>query len=48
MYPMITSVWEVEAIAKIVEEVKTELTAQNLQFGDPKQGIMMKPRRQSW
>ena len=39
MYPMITSVWEVEAIAKIVEEVKTELTAQNLQFGDPKQGI---------
>ena len=41
MYPMITSVWEVEAIAKIVEEVKTELTAQNLQFGDPKQGIMI-------
>ena len=41
MYPMITSVWEVEAIAKIVEEVKTELTAQNLRFGDPKQGIMI-------
>ena len=41
MYPMITSVWEVEAIAKIVEEVKTELTAQNLQFGDLKQGIMI-------
>ena len=41
MYPMLTSVWEVEAIAKIVEEVKTELTAQNLQFGDPKQGIMI-------
>ena len=41
MYPMITSVWEVEAIAKIVEEVKAELTAQNLRFGDPKQGIMI-------
>ena len=41
MYPMITSVWEVEAIRKIVEEVKDELTAQNVTFGDPKQGIMI-------
>ena len=41
MYPMITSVWEVEAIRKIVEEVKAELTAQNVTFGDPKQGIMI-------
>ena len=41
MYPMITSVWEVEAIHKIVEEVKAELTAQNVKCGDPKQGIMI-------
>ena len=41
MYPMITSVWEVEAIRKIVEEVKAELTAQNVTFGNPKQGIMI-------
>ena len=38
---MITSVWEVEAIRKIVEEVKAELTAQNVTFGNPKQGIMI-------
>ena len=37
MYPMITSVWEVEAIHKIVEEV----AAQNVKCGDPKQGIMI-------
>ncbi len=41
MYPMITSVWEVEAIHKIVEEVKAELAAQNVKCGDPKQGIMI-------
>ncbi len=41
MYPMITSVWEVEAIAKIVAEVKEELSSSNIQFGEPKQGIMI-------
>ncbi len=41
MYPMITSVWEVEAIAKIVAEVKVELAEQKLQYGDPQQGIMI-------
>ena len=41
MYPMITSTWEVDAIAKIVAEVKTELTEQKLEYGDPKQGIMI-------
>ena len=41
MYPMITSVWEVEAIGKIVDEVKAELKSQNIQFGEPKQGIMI-------
>ena len=41
MYPMITSTWEVDAIAKIVAEVKAELTEQKLEFGDPKQGIMI-------
>ncbi len=41
MYPMITSTWEVDAIAKIVAEVKAELTEQKLEYGDPKQGIMI-------
>ena len=41
MYPMITSVLEVEAIGKIVDEVKAELKSQNIQFGEPKQGIMI-------
>ena len=41
MYPMITSTWEVDAIANIVAEVKTELTEQKLEYGDPKQGIMI-------
>ena len=34
MYPMITSVWEVKQIKKIVEEVKEELRAQNIEFGE--------------
>ena len=33
MYPMITSVWEVKQIKKIVEEVKEELRSQNIEFG---------------
>ena len=41
MYPMITSVWEVKQIKKIVEEVKEELRAQNIEFGQVAQGIMI-------
>ena len=41
MYPMITSLWEVKRINEIVEEVKAELTAEQLEFGNPQQGIMI-------
>ena len=41
MYPMITSLWEVRRIKEIVEEVKAELTAKQLEFGNPQQGIMI-------
>ena len=41
MYPMITSVQEVRKIKEIVEEVKAELTAQAVEFGNPEQGIMI-------
>jgi len=41
MYPMITSVGEVKKIKEIVEEVKKELTEQNIAFGNPAQGIMI-------
>ena len=41
MYPMITSLWEVKKIKEIVEEVKTELNAEQLEFGNPQQGIMI-------
>lgn len=41
MYPMITSLWEMRRIKEIVEEVKAELTAEQLEFGNPQQGIMI-------
>ena len=41
MYPMITSLWEVKRIKEIVEEVKAELIAEQLDFGNPQQGIMI-------
>ena len=41
MYPMITSLCEVRRIKEIVEEVKAELTAEQLEFGNPQQGIMI-------
>ena len=41
MYPMITSLWEVKRIKENVEEVKAELTAEQLEFGNPQQGIMI-------
>lgn len=41
MYPMITSVAELERIKQIVAEVKEELTASGVSFGEPEQGIMI-------
>ncbi len=41
MYPMITSVKEVKRIKEIVAEVKEELKAQGVDFGEPKQGVMI-------
>lgn len=41
MYPMITSVQEVRKIKEIVEEVKQELTRENLAYGEVEQGIMI-------
>ncbi len=41
MYPMITSLSEIAQIKAIVEEVKTELDADNVPYGTPEQGIMI-------
>ncbi len=41
MYPMITSVEEVQQIYAIVEEVKTELDKLGIQYQIPEQGIMI-------
>ncbi len=41
MYPMITSVEEVRRIKTIVAEVKAELDAQGIEYGEPEQGIMI-------
>lgn len=41
MYPMITSVSEVEQIYKIVGEVKKELTSAGIAYKEPEQGIMI-------
>ena len=41
MYPMITSVTEVERIYAMVEEVKAELNEQGIQYKVPEQGIMI-------
>ncbi len=41
MFPMITSVWEVERAKAICEEVKAELTAQKIPFKDVSLGIMI-------
>lgn len=41
MYPMITSVEEVRKIKEIVAEVKTELDAQGIEYGEVEQGIMI-------
>ena len=41
MYPMITSLWEVDEIHKIEAEVKKELTQQGIAYGTPLSGIMI-------
>ena len=41
MYPMITSLSEIEQIKEIVEEVKAELDADGVPYGTPEQGIMI-------
>ena len=41
MYPMIISVSEVQRIHAIVDDVKAELDAQGLPYGDVEQGIMI-------
>lgn len=41
MYPMITSVEEVERIYKIGEEVRAELEAQGIPYKMPEQGVMI-------
>lgn len=41
MYPMIISVNEIRHIKKIVAEVKAELTAQGVEYGELQQGIMI-------
>ncbi|MBQ5599462.1 MAG: phosphoenolpyruvate--protein phosphotransferase, partial [Lachnospiraceae bacterium] len=41
MYPMITSVEEVEQIYQVVEDVKSELIREDIPFKIPEQGIMI-------
>ena len=41
MFPMIISVWEIQKIKEIVEEVKAELTKEGRAFGDVELGIMI-------
>ncbi len=41
MYPMITSVKEVKKIKEIVAEVKAEMDAAGIPYGNPEQGIMI-------
>ena len=41
MFPMITSVWEVQEIKKIVEEVKAELDCAGIAYGNVELGVMI-------
>ena len=41
MYPMITSVWEVEEIRAISKAVRDELTADGIKIGNVEEGIMI-------
>lgn len=41
MIPMIASVWEVKKVKEIIEEIKKELTEQNIPYGEVEFGIMV-------
>lgn len=41
MYPMIVSVAEIREIKALVEQVKSELTAEGIAYGEVKQGVMI-------
>ncbi len=41
MYPMITSMGEIQQIKEIVQEVRDELTIEKIPYGEPRQGIMV-------
>lgn len=41
MYPMITSMKEIERIKEVVSTVKAELDAEGIRYGEPEQGIMI-------
>lgn len=41
MFPMITSVWEIQRSKEILEEVKRELTDEQIPFGDVEIGVMI-------
>ena len=41
LYPMIASIWEIREIRAIADEVRKELTAENIRIGIPRQGIMI-------
>ena len=41
MIPMITSLWEIQRVKEIIEEIKKELTAQSVSFGEVELGMMI-------
>ena len=41
MIPMITSLWEIQKVKEIIEEIKKELTAQSVSFGEVELGMMI-------
>lgn len=48
MYPMITSVWEVKKVKKIVAEVKKELDDMGIPYGKFEEGIMIETPAAVW
>ena len=45
LYPMITSLEEVEAIREIVCDIREEMDAKKIPYGKMRQGIMIETRR---
>ena len=41
MVPMIVSLWEVQKVKEIIEEIKSELKKQNIPYGEVEFGIMI-------